>query len=888
MTDRSSLSMSSETPSESKGRKAWRRFMRIAAIVSLVVIAAMLSAAFVVLLVLHRGLPSIASLKNYEPKEVSQVFADHGQVIGEFYDERRIVVKDVPEKVKQAFIAAEDAQFYYHKGIDLFGMARAFYVNMMSGGFRQGASTITQQVVRALLLTPEKTLTRKVREIILAWQIENNLSKDEILHLYLNHIYLGGGYGVAAAARTYFGKELHQISTAEAAVLAGLPQAPSRYSPYRNPDRVKRRQLYVLRQMLKHGFITQEEHDQAANETVWIQPLRDINKTEAPYFVEHIRKYVMDKYGAKTVLENGLRIETTLDLDMSRYAENALRKGLSDLEKRQGYRGPLKSLKPGEMKDYFKDRDFEERDEAGVVSNQELEVSAKEAEGKGQVKMRPPRRLEAGDFLEGLVVQVNDQAGEVFVEYQPGYKARLVMADMKWAHERVKSDDDDHMVRDVSVPSQILHVGDVVIVSVKSLPEKSEDPLEAQLEQDTEVEGALTAIDPRNGFVRAMIGGYDFKRSQFNRAVQAKRQPGSAFKPIIYAAALDLGFTPASILQDSPIIFENAADQDKWRPSNFDHRFVGEVTLRNSLLASRNITTIRLLNEVGLDNVIQYARRLGIESPLTRDFTLGLGTSVVSLQEILQPYIVFATGGYRRRPTMIKRIVDRDGKILEENVLEDFSASQIESTRQEYDELKKEVSADVLSKDLLDSKAEGPVSFLKDVDSESLKKRNVVTSSLKPGQVLSSEASFLMTNLLHENVLYGTGRRAKDFDRPACGKTGTTDDNRDAWFIGFTPQLVAGVWVGYDDLRILGAQETGSRAAVPIWLDFMVKATLPYPKTDFVVPDNIEFARIDPKTGRPAPPSSKSSIFEAFVKGTVPTADEVPKARDSDLYERDQ
>lgn len=873
---------------ETKFKRFWRRFIRTASIVSAVTLAAFLTGAFVVLVLLNRGLPSVDNLKRYEPKEVTQVFSEHGELIGEFFDQRRYVVKEVPERIRHAFIAAEDSSFYYHRGIDFFGIARAAFVNMTTGGVKQGASTITQQVARAFLLSNERTYTRKIKEAILAWQIENHLNKDEILHLYLNHIYLGSGaYGVAAAAKVFFGKELRDVTIAEAAILAGMPKFPGRYSPSKNPERVKRRQLYVLKQMTKLGFISSSEAEAAANETVLIEPAADLNKVVAPYFVEHIRQYIMNKYGSTAVLENGYKVFTTLDVDMNRYGENALRKGLSDLEKRQGYRGPLKHLNSIEMKDYFKGREFEDRDDE-VTATQELEVSAKEATGKGEIRMKPPKRLEQGDWLEGIVQRLDDAKGEALVEYSPGYFARLSWDDMKWAHPRVDSDDEDAVTRAVNRISEVLNVGDVVIMSVKSPSPKAGIPVEAQLEQHTEVEGALMSMDPHSGYVKTMIGGYDFNRSQFNRAIQAKRQPGSAFKPIIYAAALDLGFTPASILQDTPITFENAADADKWRPSNYDQKFVGEVTLRNSLLASRNITTIKLLNEVGLDTTIEYAKRLGIESALTRDFTLGLGSSVMTLQEVLQPYIAFANGGYRKRPVMIKKILDRNGNPLEENITEPFESSNLDSLRTGLSNLKKELASFEFAKNEKAVKEDASVSFLQTSEKNGKRTRKVVTSPLKPGQALSTEASFLITNLLKENVLYGTGKRAKDLERPASGKTGTTDENRDAWFVGYTPDLVAGVWVGYDDLRVLGKQETGSRAAVPIWLDYMIRAVEPYPKTDFEVPENIEFSRIDPKTGGLAPANSKTGIFEAFVKGTAPTKESAPVVNDMDLYQRDE
>jgi penicillin-binding protein 1A len=871
---------------DSRRKMRWKKFMRIASICSAIIIAGFLWIGFIVLVFLNRGLPSVESLKNYEPKEVSQVFAEHGEVIGEFFEEKRIVRRDIPVQVKQAFMAAEDSNFYFHQGVDFFGMLRAAYVNIMAGGIRQGASTITQQVARAFLLSSERTFERKIREIILAWQIENSLTKDEILFLYLNHIFLGAGsYGVGAAAQIYFGKDLNEITLAEAAILAGLPKAPSKYSPQKNPMRVKRRQLYVLKQMYENNFISKQEYEEAAAQDVFVEPPKNINQTIAPYFVETIRQQLMEEYGSTRVLEDGLRIYTTLDLEKQKAAQNALRKGLSELEKRQGYRGPLRHTT---REEYFRGREFVKDD--GSSRDSEAEVSLEEAKNKGNILMRPPKAAEPGDFMEGIVSSVDDGKGEVFVEFDPGHFARMSFETMRWAHKRVAASEEDEEeieIQAVNTPSDVLRKGDVVLISVVSVPSARGLPLEAQLEQHTMVEGALLSIDPQNGFMKSMVGGYDFARSQFNRAIQAKRQPGSAFKPIIYAAALDLGFTAASLIQDIPITFENAADEEKWRPANYDQKFLGDVTLRSSLLASRNIPTIRLLNEVGLDTVINYARRTGITSPLQRDFTLALGSSVTTLEEIMRPYVVFSNGGYTKKVYLIKRVTDRHGALLKENVLENYETDSIATIQSSVAELKKEIAGVVFKGSAEPEEAQGE-SFLRDTKSDAKRELKVITSPLKAGQVLSTETSFLMTHLLKENVLYGTGKRAKELQRPASGKTGTTDQNRDAWFIGYTPELVTGVWVGFDDLRVLGRAETGSRAAVPIWLDFMVKATAPYPISDFEVPATIEFARVNPKLGTLAGPQERSATFEAFVKGTAPTQTTQPVMKDSDLYLRDR
>lgn len=853
-------------------------------------------AIFLFLLSLNKDLPSIESLRHYELKEASQVFSRDGELIGEFFEERRLVTTEIPSLVKNAFIAAEDSSFYSHQGVDFFGIFRAAYVNFRAGSIRQGASTITQQVARAFFLSTERTYTRKLKEVILAWRIEQALTKEQILNLYLNQIYLGrGAYGVAAAAEVFFGKTLNELGVAEAAILAGMPQSPSVYSPARNPDRVKRRQLYVLRQMLSANFISEEKFELAANEDVLIEPRRDLNRSIAPYFVEHIRRYVMRKYGSRMVLQDGLRIHTTLDVEKNRYAQNALRKGLSDLEKRQGYRGPLRRLNEEEMQSYFAGRQFAERDVAGTQLNADLEVEASETEGRGRILMRLRTGLEVGEVLEGLVRAVNDEEAYALVEYEPSLFARIDFADMRWASPRINPDDEDQHPRPPRRVSDVLARGDVIVMSVKDLEVETPEGVEqaesfpmisAVLEQDTEVEGAILSVDPHNGYIVAMVGGYDFNRSEFNRAVQARRQPGSAFKPIVYAAALDLGFTPASILQDSPITFENQLDEEKWRPNNYDRRFVGDTTLRDSLLASRNITTIKLLNEIGLDTTIQYARRLGIQSELTRDFTLALGSSVVTLEDILRPYIVFARGGYPQDTLSIRRIEDRYGNILEQNVTEDFHLSTFELLERAVADMRRDISSIVLSEPIALADNES-ASFL----AEALPQRSRIRSEpmpTHPGQVLSSETSFLVTHLLKENILYGSGRRARNLQHPASGKTGTTDSNRDAWFVGYTTQLVTGVWVGYDDLRRLGRFETGGRAAVPIWAEYMINASQNLPRVDFEVPENIEFARVNPRTGELAGADTPGAVFEAFVKGTAPRPGEArPSRQGLNLYQRD-
>ena len=621
-------------------------------------------------------LPSIEALKNYKPSTVTKIFSDEGDVIGEYFNEKREVISldRVPSFLIQAFVAGEDARFFHHKGLDYLAILRALFRNIFSGEIVQGGSTITQQVVKSLLLSPEKSYTRKIREAILAYKIEKYLTKEEILFLYLNQIYLGhGAYGVAIAAENYFGKNVEELNIAEAALLAGLPQAPSKYSPHQNPQQAKKRQIYILNRMVEEGFISSDEAIKAIQSPYLIKSKVKPFVEKAPHFVEHIRRYLEEKYGRDTLYKNGLQVFTTVDLNYQKTAQEALESGLKELEKRQKF---------------------------------------------------PPAEM----------------------------------------------------------------------------------PLN--------LDGALICFDIETGYVKALVGGRDYKKSQFNRAIHARRQTGSAFKPIIYASALDKGYTPSSIIVDAPIVFE-WGDQ-KWKPKNYEGRFSGPTTLRNALTHSINVVTVKIAQDIGVNYIRDYAKKLGITSTLYQELSMSLGSSSVSLFELTKAYAVFANQGRSFKPFFIKKILDRDGNLIEENLpslyFEEFSAEE---------------------------------------------------------QVISPQTAFLITYLMEGVVQHGTGWRARSLGRPVAGKTGTTDQFIDAWFIGYTPELITGVWVGFDDERSLGENETGSRAASPIWVAYMSKILKDKSKKDFSVPEGVEFMKIDPKTGRIG--EDRESILECFIEGTGPS-----------------
>jgi len=758
-----------------------KRFIKFSMIVLLLMCFMGASAGAALWYLWSSNLPYIGSLREYNPPIITEIYSDNGEVIGRFWDEKRIVITldQVPKHLIHAFVAAEDARFFKHEGVDILSIIRAFLKNMLARKIEQGGSTITQQVTKSLLLkNPEKTYKRKAREAMLSLQIEKSFSKEQILSLYLNQIYLGhGAYGVEAAARTYFKKNAKELNLAESALLAGLPQAPSRYSPIQHFDRVKNRQRYVLERMHQEGYITESQQRAALMTDIVIGPVEENAFEKAPYFTEYIRKYLEQRYGRDLLYRGGLKVYTTVDLDMQRNAQTALRKGLLELDKREGYRGAVRNL-----------------------SLDEMEAFKKEIWKK---LMNDPIKIDS--IVEGIVENVEDEKGEVIVSL--GEELGLLpVKEMQWA--RSPNPEVPYYAVTVKTPSKILKKGDVVLVRIK---EQGTPPYAWQLslEQTPEIQGSILSIENRTGKVKVMVGGRDFSESQFNRAIQSRRQPGSAFKPIIYAAALDNGMTPSSIIIDAPFVSSMNPDDDAWKPKNYKEKFFGPTLFRTALVKSRNVITVKILKRIGVHHAIQYARRMGIESDLSPDLSLALGSSGLSLAEITTAYSIFSNGGMLVKPIFINRIEDRNGRIIEENQL-----------------------------------------------------------SLK--ESISKETAYVMTDLLKSVIQEGTGWRVKALKRPAAGKTGTTNDLRDAWFIGFTPDLVTGVWVGYDDRKPMGEGETGSRAASPIWLYFMSDVLKDRPVEDFFAPEGVVFAKIDAEKGLLASPYSNKTVFQAFKEGTEP------------------
>ncbi|MDY0374683.1 MAG: PBP1A family penicillin-binding protein [Desulfobacterium sp.] len=728
---------------------------------------------------ISRDLPKIISLKDYNPSIVSSVFSDDGRKIGEFYKERRIVIplSEMPDNLKNAVVAAEDSRFREHPGVDLLSIFRAFIKNVRAGAIVQGGSTITQQVTKSFFLTPARTYERKIKEAILAYRIDRAFTKDEILFLYLNQIYLGhGAYGVEAASENYFGKPAREMNLAECSMLAGLPQAPSRYSPFRNSELARRRQIYVLNRMKEDGYITNLEATDAINTMLDIKPRKNWFIERVPCYTEHVRRYVEEKYGKDVLYTQGLNIYTAVNIELQKIALDEVVKGLRELDRRQGYRGPLRHLAALEIESF-------------------CSKAAADMDGDS---------LESGVVYEAVVTNVTDTQAEVRVGNATGV---IPAGDITWA--RRPNQEVAYWESKVNSPKKVFNTGDVILVKAVSSPDGSKT-FSFSLEQDPLVEAALLSVEAETGQVKAMIGGREYRESQFNRAIQSRRQPGSAFKPVIYAAALDKGYTPATVIMDSPVVFNDRARDSVWKPHNYTDEFHGPTLMRHALKQSRNVVTVKILQDIGIDYVINYARKLGVTSHINRDLSISLGSSGMSLVELVNVYSVFSNLGYRVDPVFITRIEDRYGNVIE-------------------------------------------------------------SSELKREKVMDMTTAYIMTSMLESVVSSGTGWRAKALGRPVAGKTGTTNNLNDAWFLGYTPRYTTGVWVGFDSEQSLGKGETGSRSATPIWLGYMKGALEGRPVRTFNVPEGIVFVKIDAKTGLLPIEESQETLFECFKEGTAPT-----------------
>ena len=753
------------------------RYVHQAVILSLFAVAALFGIVTGVLFAYAPDLPEIAALDDYAPATITRVHARNGDVIGEFTTEQRDIIgyDNIPDVLRNAIIAAEDGSFFDHPGISIEAGVRTVIRNLAAGDLTAaGASTLTMQLARNITvggerLGLEKTWQRKLREIFYTFNLEKRYTKREILTLYANQMWLGtarhAANGVEAAARLYFDKSARDLTLGEAAVIAGIFQSPARQSPLADMDRATTRRNYALERMAEEGYITPAEADAEKSKPIVLAPRRQRANTVAPYFLEEVRQHLEATYGAQRLYEDGLTVHSTLDIDLQRAANRAVSEGLRVVDKRHGFRGARRNVLGG--------------DDA-VESIDAFE----------HFRWRLP--IAEGDMVPAVVTGTTRDT--IRVRVGP-YAADIDADGFAWTR--------------TSSPSELVEVGDLIDVTLTTLPDGGGRGT-ATLDQEPEVEGALVAIENRTGHVLAMVGGYDFERSRFNRATQAFRQLGSLFKGVLYAAAVDQGHTTTSVLQDEPVSFEAGPNQPRYRPRNYDNQYKGPVTLRHALETSRNVPAVWIMNEVGPEVVVDFARRVGFSSPIPAYLSVALGSAEATLMEVTSAYSVFPSQGRRMLPFLIDRVVDRNGRLLEEN-------------------------------------------------------RPQSRDALRP------DTAYIMVSLMRGVVQRGTGRRALRLNWPVGGKTGTMDDYTDAWFVGFDPDVTVGVWVGHDEKKTMGNGEEGARVALPIWMDFMEAYVGDREeKPAFDPPTNIVFVSVDPETGEPAGPGTFRPIEEAFIAGTEP------------------
>ena len=791
-------------------------------------------------------LPEVAALRDIHMQVPLRIYTRDGRLLAQIGEQRRVPVRfeDVPKRLVNAFLAAEDDRFFSHGGIDTGGLVRALIVTAATGEARQGGSTITMQLARNMFLTPEKQLRRKLREIFLALRIESEFSKTEILTLYLNKIFLGErAYGVAAAAEVYYGKPLSELSLAETATIAALPKAPSTVNPIANPERARQRRAYVLRRMLEKGYITRPEHDAALAAPIETQEHGPSVEVDAPYVAEMVRAQLADQYG-DDLYSAGYQVITTIDSRLQHAADWSLRATLLEYDRRHGWRGavghaaspPDDPRGAGEMLEHF---------------------------------------TPVGGLMPAVVASVGPRTAAVFgkdgqryvLSWDPG---------LVWARRTDKS---GNLGPPPKQASEVLAPGDVVYV----LPSAAGAALLAQVPL---VQGAFVSLDPQDGAITSLAGGFDFYASKFNRAIQAKRQPGSSFKPFIYSGALEHGFTPATVILDAPIVIEGAGLEDMWRPENDSKHFYGPTRLRDALARSRNLVSIRILRALGVNYALDYATRFGFDrDSLPHNLTLALGTAQLTPLELTTGFAVFANGGFRVQPYLIERVTNASGRSV-------FAADPVIACLE--CNLPVEPPLPLATDDTAEPPANAALGAA-DTGTGALPSSSpsvLVAGPDAPGitrlaelgdrvvrperkrlapHVISTANAFLMTDLMRDVIRRGTGRRALALKRDdIAGKTGTTNDRRDTWFAGFNAELVAGAWVGFDQERSLGAGEEGGHTALPMWVYFMGEALSGRPERRLPQPEGIVSARISPTSGELARGNDPNAIFELFLAGRLP------------------
>ena len=751
---------------------------------------------------LAKDLPDYEVLANYEPPVTTRVHASDGALMGEFARERRLFlpIQAVPDRVKAAFLSAEDKNFYTHPGIDLTGLGRAIFTNLqnMGSGRRPvGASTITQQVAKNFLLSKNQTYDRKIKEMLLSFRIEQAYSKDRILELYVNEIFFGlGAYGIAGAALTYFDKSVNELTVSETAYLAALPKGPSNYHPFKYAERAIERRNWVIGQMVENGYVSREEGEKAKAEPLGVTPRRKGDYLFAgEYFTEEVRREIMSRYGEAALYEGGLSVRTTLDPKLQVQARKAMQNGLLKYDMLRGYRGPVKTI----------------------------DVSGDWGVALGEVK----RLDDVPEWQLAVVLDANSEG--LTVGLQPGRQvsgalqetrdqATVAKEDMSFAMRHVV---DGKRVKADS-PAEVLTPGDVVYVEEK--PGKDG----YLLRQPPEVSGGMVAMDPHTGRVLAMVGGFSYSESEFNRATQAYRQPGSSFKPFVYAAALDNGYTPASVIMDGPITIK--IGNESWSPKNYDGKAAGPSTLRNGIERSRNLMTVRLANDMGMKLVAEYAERFGVYDKMPQHISMALGSGETTVMRMVSAYSMMANGGRQIKPSLIDRIQDRYGKTVFKHDERGCDACVATEWK------------DQPEPELIDNSE----------------------------QVLDPMTAYQITSMMEGVVTRGTAVTISELGRPIAGKTGTTNDEKDAWFVGYAPNLVVGLYMGYDKPQGLGKGATGGGLAAPIFKEFMGAALEDTPVVDFQVPEGMKLIAINRKTGMQAGDGEGGTIIEAFKPGTGP------------------
>ena len=838
------------------------------------------------------SLPRLMTVADYKPPLLTEVYDRRNNKIGEFFEQRRLLFKyeDMPPHLIEAFVAAEDGSFFSHGGLNYLAILRALIVNFKEGEKVQGGSTITQQLARTLLLTSEKTYTRKFKEAVLALRMESVFSKQDILYIYLNQIYMGhGAYGVEMASRIYFRKSIKDISLAEAALLAGLPKAPSRFSPIHNPSRAKSRQIYVLKRMWEEDYITREVFEETAAQPLKVYMREDFN-SQSPYYLETVRRLLLKKLSQKEILENGLRVYTAMDLNLQQAAQIALTQGLEELDKRQGYRKESLFVEETQWEDFIKktaDNLKKQLTTYLILPGASLKEESKEthtnndsSDSTALFEDTPSEKSKAlnqqkelkesafpwqdhreqleGKTFKGILTKVTQKQMQVLT---PWGQEILYLKDLAWAvpvEEKLKKNTLTDL-RDIFKKNQVITLR----------AEKREEEIVISFYQKPLVQGALLSFDLETSDIVALVGGYDYDQSQFNRAWQANRQPGSVFKPFIYAAALEKGFHPASVIGDAPVVFtdkeaeektdkdnskeDDDSPQDAWKPSNISNRFYGDLLFRTALIRSLNVPTVKIIQRIGLKWTQFYAKCMGLFNPLNPDYTTALGSSALNLYEISKAYSLFARQGMGFSPLLVHRVENQFREELFVDLsLDEMFKNQITKTEEFLQTQKNKWFPE-------ESRNPRNKEWLKILSRESDRR-------------IPANQSYIMTDLLQAVVsdLEGTGGRARILKRKIGGKTGTTDGFYDAWFVGYSPFISTGVWVGFDEEKTLGQGETGSKTALPLWINYMKEAHENLPDKDFPVPEGIIFVNIDAETGALTSSETKKVVRQAFSEGTEP------------------